>query len=732
MKKILIVSVLVFALLPLGAVYHKIGDFTTPLDVQSLVVENGIAYLAEGSSDGSGHYAILQMLDVSDPQTPFPLGSLNLPLGVYDSYYGLHVDVENGVAYIILDLAIYSLKIVDVSDPQNPVFVSNLWGSATNVCVEDSLAYVAAYFNGLKIYNISDPQNTVLLGSVDTPALFSCVTVVGNIAYVGEQGEPYLGLRIFDVSNPSVPTLMGSCSGPLNPWNIAISGTLAIVPDTVNGLFIIDINDPEFPIQIGWIDLGWQDLYSVTVTDNIAYVANDSDGMKAIDFSDPQNPFQISAFAAPGNTYDVKVIGNIAYLAGSDGLQCVDISQPQNPALVASVDTLDISSFTFADDMAYVADGGLKIIDVSDPQHPVILGSCNTPEVAHHIAVKNDIAYTSGSWFFPLWGTGNCELDLIDISDPQSPAIIDSCYIGNGEIPAGCVAVQGGTAFVANGANLKVIDVSNPQNTFIAGNYPTTGDIRSIAIGDSVAYVSTSAGLQILDITIPQNPSLLCSYAFPADYVSLSGDLACVALGSSGVHILDVSDPATPVLVGSIPTHYTTSYINRCLIRDNMLYISDNDWNEISIYDISTPQTPVLLDRYAWNLSSSDMWVDGNLLYTANGSHGLNIHDLTAVDVDDPAQIPPSAFQMRNYPNPFNPETTISYTLPSAGLVTLQIYNSRGQMIRSLIQEEHPAGEHALIWNGKDNFGNSVASGLYLCRIACNGTYETKKMLLLK
>lgn len=98
---------------------------------------------------------------------------------------------------------------------------------------------------------------------------------------------------------------------------------------------------------------------------------------------------------------------------------------------------------------------------------------------------------------------------------------------------------------------------------------------------------------------------------------------------------------------------------------------------------------------------------------------------------DDNTLIPP-ALTISIYPNPFNPETTISYTLPASGPVSLEIYNSRGQLVRRLLHEEQPAGEHYLIWNGKDDSGHSVASGLYLCRIACNGKHETRKMLLLK
>lgn len=733
MKKLPVLLAGVLLLMPLGAVYHKIGDYATPLDMQAVVVENGIAYLAEGLYDGT--YSILQTLDFSDPLNPFPLGSITLPLDLYDSQRGIDLEVEDGVAFVAHKNAVHALKIVDVSDPLNPSLINSVQIRANDVCLVDSLAYVAADYYGLKIYDVSDPYSIVLLGGLNTPGYTECVTAAGNIAFLGDQNLQGIppqnigGLQLIDVSDPQNPVLLGSLDGPF-PYSIAVSGTLAI--EAGIGVSFIDTYYPEFPIILSSVP---GVAYSVTVSDGVAYLAGGGLGMSAIEFSDPQNPSQIGVYAAPGNTMDVQVIGNVAYLAGSAGLQCLDISYPQNTALVASLDTLSTQSFVFSHDLAYVACGsGLQVVDVSAAQNPVLLGSCSMPQFmdAEKIAVADTMAYVAGAFFNPHSWTGNPELDIIDISDPQSPMLTGSLALSNTSYTVGGVAVHDGLAFVAYGSYLKTVDVSVPQNPTYISEWTASGEIRSIAVADNIAYVSTSAGMQVLDISVPQNPSLLGSYAFPADYVSLSGDLAYVAMGSSGVRIIDVSDPATPVLVSSLPPHYATSYIDRCLIRDNRLFISDNNWNEISSYDISAPQTPVLIDRYAWNLSTSDMWVNGNLLYTANGAYGLNIHDLNLVSVDDPVQVPPSVFQMRNYPNPFNPETMISYILPASGKVSLEIFNSRGQLVRSMLHQEQLAGEHSLIWNGKDDSGHSVASGLYLCRIACNGTHETRKMLLLK
>lgn len=85
-----------------------------------------------------------------------------------------------------------------------------------------------------------------------------------------------------------------------------------------------------------------------------------------------------------------------------------------------------------------------------------------------------------------------------------------------------------------------------------------------------------------------------------------------------------------------------------------------------------------------------------------------------------------------NYPNPFNPETTISFNMKNAGQVSLNVYNIKGQKVKALVNEVKEAGTHTVVWNGKDNSGAQVASGVYFYRMT-NGNYtSTKKMVLMK
>ncbi len=86
----------------------------------------------------------------------------------------------------------------------------------------------------------------------------------------------------------------------------------------------------------------------------------------------------------------------------------------------------------------------------------------------------------------------------------------------------------------------------------------------------------------------------------------------------------------------------------------------------------------------------------------------------------------------QNYPNPFNPSTTISYSIPEEAQVAIHIYNIKGQLVRTLFNDNQIKGNHKLIWDGKNDMGKLSSSGLYLIRIDFQGKSMTRKALMLK
>jgi len=105
----------------------------------------------------------------------------------------------------------------------------------------------------------------------------------------------------------------------------------------------------------------------------------------------------------------------------------------------------------------------------------------------------------------------------------------------------------------------------------------------------------------------------------------------------------------------------------------------------------------------------------------------------TAVGVNsDFNQIPLSYQLKQNYPNPFNPETHIYFEIPQMHDVKLEIYNILGQKVRSLINGAYNPGRHTVTWNGRNDSGMIVPSGVYIYRLHAGSFMVSKKMLMLK
>lgn len=103
------------------------------------------------------------------------------------------------------------------------------------------------------------------------------------------------------------------------------------------------------------------------------------------------------------------------------------------------------------------------------------------------------------------------------------------------------------------------------------------------------------------------------------------------------------------------------------------------------------------------------------------------------LDVNDVADVRPSLFNLSaNYPNPFNPKTTIGYSLGRRDHVEIEVFNLLGQGVRTLVNETIPAGLHQIVWDGTNDDGKPVSTGIYFYRIQAGDFVQAKKMLLLK
>ena len=137
--------------------------------------------------------------------------------------------------------------------------------------------------------------------------------------------------------------------------------------------------------------------------------------------------------------------------------------------------------------------------------------------------------------------------------------------------------------------------------------------------------------------------------------------------------------------------------------------------------DILDDNTP-----YRWNMQSNKngTW----------GSYSPRLHfqiDLSATSVAENHQ-PQQPTLEPPYPNPFNPVVTIPFNIPSAGPVTLTIYNSLGQHVQTLVEQTMPAGRHVIQWNAANTNIAETASGVYICRMHANGISRVRRLILVR
>jgi hypothetical protein len=134
---------------------------------------------------------------------------------------------------------------------------------------------------------------------------------------------------------------------------------------------------------------------------------------------------------------------------------------------------------------------------------------------------------------------------------------------------------------------------------------------------------------------------------------------------------------------------------------------------------------------------SLDCWKDGYLGYHEdeiiinNNTVTYDIYMVPDVGSDDELILPASSLS-QNYPNPFNPETTIYFTTENAENSEIIIYNIKGQQVCTLVNEVFPAGRHSVLWDGKDNHGKHVSSGIYFYKLKAGNFVDVKKAILLK
>ncbi|MBD3331510.1 T9SS type A sorting domain-containing protein [candidate division GN15 bacterium] len=278
------------------------------------------------------------------------------------------------------------------------------------------------------------------------------------------------------------------------------------------------------------------------------------------------------------------------------------------------------------------------------------------------------------------------------------------------------------------------------EATVAADDTSSTGTFRVWAVDDSADTFFFDTDFQSVALSDPleinelfggeHNPTLSLDTTIAnlervtvmaTRYPPLREGIAPDALQAGHVHHLDLYPQTDLGAESSLAIHYD----------DSDLALADSTAEALlSVFRWDRQigqwlEQPSILDT-ALNLVTASLDQDGTYaLFTVDTPTGID---------DDQGESPlPRGFRLeQNYPNPFNATTTISFALTRRSNVTLQVYNALGQTTRTLARGIMSAGVHSIVWDGTNEHGDVVASGVYFYRLTTDNATATKKMLLLK
>lgn len=274
--------------------------------------------------------------------------------------------------------------------------------------------------------------------------------------------------------------------------------------------------------------------------------------------------------------------------------------------------------------------------------------------------------------------------------------------------------------------------LSNGDPIIYAGH--SSGAMRAIA---SAVYDSNAIAILGLDLTDgayeQTGGDFLALSNVPSLSIPLWGLLAeptdCNAYGN-GLDVYYESNHGNAISITEAdhcdfesPTDFLCTFLCQ---GSNDLY-SEDEINDV-ILNLSTSY---LLHHSGIEIDATSIWMPGSDYYEDLISDGA-IQQLTELDIGKDLFLPSDITLYPNYPNPFNPFTNIPYEIKNNSYVKVLITNVRGTYVRTLIDEYQSSGKYSVLWNGKEDSGNLVPSGIYFYTISMDGYLETNKMILIK
>ncbi|MCK5052306.1 MAG: chitobiase/beta-hexosaminidase C-terminal domain-containing protein [Candidatus Cloacimonetes bacterium] len=328
----------------------------------------------------------------------------------------------------------------------------------------------------------------------------------------------------------------------------------------------------------------------------------------------------------------------------------------------------------------------------------------SNPIIEENLFIDNSAGSSGGTFYYSYSSGGTISNNIISFSsaqsggafycDDSSPTILNNLFHNNSTYSDGCAL------YLTNSSTMDITNCTFTDNFFTNPYYD-----------QSVIYCIESSS-PIFNNCIFWNPDtdeIEAVTSFQPCYPSF---YYCLAEGGleqfTGSNNLDLE----PMFVNPEDNNYQLLEDSPCI-------------------DSGTPDTSGL-NLPEWDLLHNERIWDGDGNGIAIIDIGAYEYGAPSVDVEDPIIQTQNIISLKNYPNPFNPMTTIAYTLPSDGMIGLKVYNIKGQVVKTLIEGEQLAGSYETVWNGKDNNEKSVSTGIYFYKLSTKNKTIMRKMLMLK
>ena len=612
--------------------------------------------------------------------------------------------------------------------------------------------HVAAMNEGLQLVDVSIPESPTIIGSIDTPDYANGLALQNDVAFIADR---WGGIIIVDCSTPSSPQLIATVSVPGDAHDISIEGSLAYVADWGNGLTILDIHEPEFTTQIGTIDIPIGVVAGVDVAGGFAYTACWTGGLAIVDVSSPTDPVLVSDIGLGGGmSNDVVVRDDFAYVSSQNvGLSIVDVSDPESPC-IAGIAQINRSYGVDVSDAYTIVVEDSDGLMIYDGAYPVIfLSPDGTGDFA---SIQEAITHASPGWTICLRngvysGFGNRDLDfqgkdLILCSESSNP---DSCFIdcqGEEQEPhRGLLLLSGETSeavldgitilhgYADEGGAIKLENESSPtiRNCVLKDNYATLG---------GALYCSGSSNPRVENTLMHSNEgdgggAIACDNASPTfSNCTFSYNLS---LGAGAAFLLY----SNPIFENCILSHSVDGPAVFGYESSPELSCTDVVWNEGGDWVGCIADQQNENDNFSntpafCNPENGDFRLQpGSPCLPEHNSCGVQVGALGEGDCSPTVveEVPSNArVALSAYPNPFNPHLTITFVLPADANGNLVVHDVSGRHVRVLKDGHFAQGKNEIVWNGKDDQGQGVASGVYFVRLVADEHQETKKVVLLR